>query len=121
MKVLIDMNLSPTWVDFFKENNIDSIHWSSVGKAYENDHIIFDYASKNNYLIFTNDLDFGAILAATNAKSPSVFQLKSQELMPNFIGDLVIYSLRKFQKELFEGVLITFDVSKVRIRILPIN
>ena len=121
MKILIDMNLSLYWVEFFKNNNIDSIHWSSIGKANENDQVIFDYASKNNYLIFTNDLDFGAILAATNAKSPSVFQLKSQELMPDIIGDLVINNLKKFNKELFEGALITFDVSKVRARILPIN
>ncbi len=72
-------------------------------------------------MIFTNDLDFGAILTASNAKSPSVFQLKSEQLMPNIIGDLIIHNLKKFNIELFEGVLLTFDVSKVRSRILQIN
>ena len=34
MKILvIDMNLSPSWVDFLAENEIESIHWSSIGKS----------------------------------------------------------------------------------------
>lgn len=31
MKILIDMNLSPTWVQEFKAHGIDAVHWSAVG------------------------------------------------------------------------------------------
>ena len=31
MKLLIDMNLSPTWVTAFAEAGIEAVHWSSVG------------------------------------------------------------------------------------------
>jgi predicted nuclease of predicted toxin-antitoxin system len=33
MKILIDMNLSPIWVDFFKINGIESSHWSNIGEV----------------------------------------------------------------------------------------
>lgn len=121
MKLLIDMNLSPNWVAFLSKNGIEALHWSSVGSPSAPDKVIFDYAQQNHYIVFTNDLDFGAILAATNAQSPSVFQLKSQELLPEFIGDQVIQCLRANQHYLLSGSLVTFDTSKIRLRILPLN
>lgn len=115
------MNLSPLWVTFFEAKNISATHWSSTGKATDLDIIIFEFAQNNNQIIFTNDLDFGAILAITNAKFPSVFQMKSQELMPDLIGELVISNLFKYNDILSEGALITFDSEKTRTRILPLK
>ena len=82
------MNLSPFWARFFRENNIEAIHWSNVGKANDPDNIIFDYARINKYVVFTNDLDFGSILAATNANAPSVFQVRSQNLLLEYMVKL---------------------------------
>lgn len=31
MKILIDMNLSPDWVDALRSNGFDCVHWSRVG------------------------------------------------------------------------------------------
>jgi predicted nuclease of predicted toxin-antitoxin system len=31
MKILIDMNLSPLWVDAFLEAGIEAVHWSTIG------------------------------------------------------------------------------------------
>jgi predicted nuclease of predicted toxin-antitoxin system len=44
MKILIDMNLSPKWADFFKLNGIIAFHWSSIGDGQAPDEDIFDYA-----------------------------------------------------------------------------
>lgn len=33
MKLLIDMNLSPLWVEFLAGSGFESIHWSDVGQA----------------------------------------------------------------------------------------
>jgi predicted nuclease of predicted toxin-antitoxin system len=30
-RLLIDMNLSPDWVEFFGSHGVDAIHWSAVG------------------------------------------------------------------------------------------
>ena len=56
MKIVIDMNLSPEWVQEFKLHNIEAIHWSAVGMFDAPDTIIMEWARKNDYLIFTHDL-----------------------------------------------------------------
>jgi len=33
MKVLIDMNLSPSWARVLKEAGIEALHWSELGPA----------------------------------------------------------------------------------------
>ena len=30
MKLLIDMNLSPLWVEFFERNGLYAVHWSRI-------------------------------------------------------------------------------------------
>jgi predicted nuclease of predicted toxin-antitoxin system len=35
MKILIDMNLSPLWVNTFAKRDIEAIHWASVGDRSE--------------------------------------------------------------------------------------
>lgn len=42
MKILIDMNLSPIWVQYFTENAFVSKHWSEIGKATDPDRVIFE-------------------------------------------------------------------------------
>jgi hypothetical protein len=33
MKLVVDMNLSPDWVQILVEKGFEALHWSSVGKA----------------------------------------------------------------------------------------
>ncbi|WP_353721658.1 DUF5615 family PIN-like protein [Dyadobacter sp. 676] len=106
MKVLIDMNLSPVWVQYFAENAIVSKHWSEIGKATDPDRIIFEYAKRNDFVVFTHDLDFGAILAATNAKAPSVFQIRSQNILPEAIGPTVLKCFHDYSSFLMSDNLI---------------
>ena len=48
------------------------------------------YAQLNNYIVFTNDLDFGTLLAIQQVNLPSVIQVRTQDLLPAGIGSLVI-------------------------------
>ena len=120
MKILIDMNLSPEWVQTFTDAGIDSVHWSTVGDPRATDRVIMAWAADNNYIIFTNDLDFGAILAVTQTQSPSVVQVRTQDLLPDAIGKLMINTLFQFQEQLEAGALITLETSRSRVKILPI-
>ncbi len=83
MKLLIDMNLSPTWVSVLKEAGLEPVHWSSIGRPDAPDNEILGYARSNGYVVFTHDLDFGTILAATKANCPSVIQIRSKTWLPN--------------------------------------
>ena len=80
-----------------------------------------EWAKANNHIVFTHDLDFGAILAATKADSPSVLQIRTQDITIAAISDLVLFLLNQFKGELNEGALISVNENHSRVRILPIR
>jgi predicted nuclease of predicted toxin-antitoxin system len=119
MKLLIDMNLSPDWVEVFERNGWPALHWSTVGDPCATDQIIMDWAHVNGYVVFTHDLDFGTLLAVTHASGPSVIQVRTQDVMPRRLGDMMVQTLRQHESLLGSGALITVDEAKSRVRILP--
>lgn len=121
MNILIDMNLSPDWVKVFENNNIKAVHWSSIGDPSAPDKQIMSWAKDNGFIVFTHDLDFGAILASTNAEGPSVIQVRTQDVSPQHLSAIVLKTLKQYSLQLEKGALIGVDEIKSRIRILPVN
>ncbi len=119
MKILIDMNLSPDWVKVLKNAGWESKHWSTIGDIRATDDVIMSWARENRYIVFTHDLDFGVSLALTRAESPSVIQIRTQDVFPDILGDTIIKILKEHQDTLEKGALLTVDESKSRIRVLP--
>jgi predicted nuclease of predicted toxin-antitoxin system len=121
MKILIDMNLSPKWVEIFLANNINSIHWSSIGHANASDEEIIIYAKDNDYAVFTHDLDFSSILAITHSNKPSVIQIRTGDISPVNSAQLVISAIKTAYLDIEKGALVTIDLNKTRLRILPLK
>ena len=121
MKLLIDMNLSPRWADFLRENKFQADHWSTIGHAGAPDSEIMEYALSQNYIVLTHDLDFSAILAASNERGPSVVQIRSADISPATIGRKVVAALRQMEEELKAGALLTIDPGRTRLRLLPLQ
>jgi predicted nuclease of predicted toxin-antitoxin system len=121
MKLLIDMNLSPDWVEALAVHGIDSVHWSGIGSTSAPDRELMAWAKSNGRIVLTHDLDFGAILAATNAEGPSVIQLRIQDLSPGHGRKLVVRVLHDYEDELGQGSLISVDEDRARARILPLR
>jgi predicted nuclease of predicted toxin-antitoxin system len=121
MKILVDMNLSPEWIPTLNDAGFEAIHWSSVGNPRAQDVEILEWARRNNWIVFTNDLDFGHILALTQADGPSVLQARAQDLLPENLGEVVVAALRQNREALEAGALIVVDESSLRVRILPIR
>ena len=69
MKLLVDMNLSPGWVSYLAEAGFEAVHWSEIGSGSAPDTELTHWAAKHGYVVLTADLDFGAILAATQSRS----------------------------------------------------
>jgi predicted nuclease of predicted toxin-antitoxin system len=115
------MNLSPSWVPVFESNGHSARHWSEIGKPGAADREVLDWAKANNYVLFTHDLDFGAILAATDFDSPSVIQLRKQDINPNNDQKELFEVLVRFKDEIEKGAIISIDKLGSRVRILPIN
>jgi len=121
MTILIDMNLSPAWVPVLQEAGHNASHWSTIGSMTAPDREILSWAKRNGYVLFTHDLDFGAILAATEAEGPSVVQFRTQDISPDHAKSLLLNILDRFAKNLLQGALISIDEEKARVRLLPLN
>jgi len=120
MKLLIDMNLSPEWVELLATEGVTAVHWSKIGNSSASDKELMAWAKSNGHIVLTHDLDFGAILAATSADAPSVVQLRFQDLAPSHAKQLVVKVLNDYRHELEQGALISLDEDKARVRILPL-
>ena len=120
IQFVIDMNLSPDWVSLFESAGWHAVHWSSVGAPSCPDREIMAWAQANGYVVFTHDLDFGAILAVTGASGPSVIQVRAQDVFPAHLGPTVIAALRQYESLLSQGALIVVLASTCRARVLPL-
>jgi len=120
MKFLVDMNLSPLWVPFLTNQGFEAVHWSAVGRSEAPDSEILDFAAASGWIVFTHDLDFGMLLAARRTSGPSVIQVRSQDVLPSAIGKAVLRAIRAAEPYLESGALVTVDVLRHRIRLLPI-
>lgn len=121
MKILIDMNLSPRWQMLLQAAGISAVHWSDLGSGGAPDTEIAAFAADNGFVILTCDLDFGAILAATNGGRPSVVQLRAADVSVEAIGSRVIAGLQRVESELETGALVTIDADRMRLRLLPLR
>lgn len=121
MKILIDMNLSPEWVPILQEQGWEAVHWSSIGDPGDPDRVIFDYAADRGYVVFTHDLDFGAILAASGAKTPSVVQLRVQDVSTKALRATAVTLFRSLIEAIDVGALVIVDQNRTRVRILPLS
>lgn len=121
MRLLVDMNLSPRWCDALTAAGLAASHWSTVGAATASDEEIMSYAASSNSIVLTHDLDFGAILAATKGGKPSVVQLRTDDTSPETAAPAVIDAIRQCEAELDAGALLTVDIARVRLSLLPLR
>ena len=119
MKIIVDVNLAVRWAALLSDRGIESVHWSSIGQANAKDIEIMSYARQNGYSVFTNDLDFSAILVSTRASGPSVIQIRADDTRPEAHFDRVADSLIKYTDAIEQGTIITIDSYRTRLHILP--
>lgn len=115
------MNLSPRWVHWLGEHGFEATHWTSVGPSNAPDVEVLSWAHTHDCLVFTHDLDFGAILAARGLNGPSVVQVRGEDVLPEAIGATIVAALHEFQRELTQGAMMTIDVRRARVRLLPLR
>lgn len=115
------MNLSPDWERFLKSEGFDVRHWGAVGDARASDAEVMDWAREHGYIVFTHDLDFGALLANTRSLGPSVIQARTQDVTPMAIGSEVVRVLRMRRDDIERGAIVTIDKVRSRVRVLPVR
>jgi predicted nuclease of predicted toxin-antitoxin system len=120
LAIVVDMNLSPEWIPMFGGAGWPTVHWSQIGDPRATDAAIMAWARAQKHVVFTHDLDFGTTLALTHATGPSVIQVRTQNLLPDRIGMLVVAAIRRYAVELESGAIVVIDLPRSRVRILPL-
>lgn len=119
MRILVDMNLTPRWVDLLNLAGHQAEHWSLVGTASAKDSEICEYARARGSVLLTNDLDFPQILAHTREAKPSVVVLRGEPLVPEGRGKALLQALADCTDDLASGAVISLDWSgRPRARVL---
>jgi predicted nuclease of predicted toxin-antitoxin system len=114
------MNLPPRFAEHFCQKGFEAKHWSSIGDKAAKDTEIMAYAKANDYIVVTFDLDFSAILAATQGEKPSVVQIRTDEMPLSSVLDLLENVLLQVKTELLAGAIITIEADRLRARVLPL-
>jgi predicted nuclease of predicted toxin-antitoxin system len=121
VKILIDMNLTPRWCRVLEDAGHEARHWSEVGAVHASDETIMHWCRENGFVVFTHDLDHGILLYATRAISPSVIQVRSDDVDPSALALSVLKALRLAQSEIESGALMTVYMDRHRITLLPLE
>jgi len=121
VKLLVDMNLSPSWVERLTRHGFEAVHWSTIGAATAPDVEILAWANEHHFVVITNDLDFSAILAAGAVAGPSVVQLRTQDLLSEGAVRIVARALEAHREDLERGALLSIDEGGTRVRMLPLK
>jgi predicted nuclease of predicted toxin-antitoxin system len=121
VKLLVDMNLSPSWVERMASHGFEAVHWSTIGAATAPDVEILTWANEHEFVLITNDLDFSAILAASAKASPSVVQIRTQDLLSDHAVSIVAKALEAHREDIERGALLSIDEAGTRVRVLPLR
>jgi len=125
MKLLLDAGMPLEWADFLRLHNHECVAWLDIGPPNAPDSDIMTWAREPGFVVLTNDLDFGKLLAFSRITHPSVIQFRAQDIRPSALGSLMLQALTEHRSRLEgllgEGVLITVEPERLRTRILPLS
>jgi predicted nuclease of predicted toxin-antitoxin system len=78
VKFLIDQNRSPRLAELLRGDGHDAVHTLELGLERAADHELIDLAAVEERVIVSGDTDFGALLALSDRRSPSVVLFRSR-------------------------------------------
>lgn len=78
-------------------------------------------AQSEGRVILTHDLDFGRIVALSQANIPSVITFRLQDMRPAQVNRYLIEVLTRFVDQLEAGALLSVNERSIRVRLLPIR
>ena len=120
MKLLLDQGLPRSAAALLRDTGIDTLHVAEIGMSQAEDIEIIERAREENRVVATLDADFHALLALNEATSPSVIRIRIERLRARALTDLLLMVIAQCDEELKQGVAITVEPNRIRIRHLPL-
>ena len=121
MKFLLDMGISPKTVDFLRNLGYDAIHLHDLESDRSTDPAVLQMARNEGRILLTHDLDFGELIAASGADTPSVIIFRLRNMNPRNVNRFLKGIITEHRKALEKGAIVSVTEGQVRIRLLPLN
>jgi predicted nuclease of predicted toxin-antitoxin system len=96
----------------------DAVHAGDIGMATAADEELIERARIEERTIVTLDADFHALLALSNASSPSTVRVRIEGLRGEELAKLVQRVVTLCEADLRVGAMVTVDEATVRVRAL---
>jgi len=120
MKLLLDQGLPRSAAALLCEAGIDAIHVANIGFSAADDTDILQRAQEDERVVVTLDADFHALLALTEAISPSVIRIRIERLRAQALTNLLLTVIGECEEDLEQGAVVTVEPSRIRVRRLPL-
>ncbi len=120
MKFLGDMGIAGSTMIWLKSKGHDATHLRDEGLQRLPDDEIFTKAGNENRIVLTFALGFGDIAAAAGTTLPSIIIFRLLDQAPANVHRRLEVVLKEAATALEQGVIISVDEIRYRIRRLPI-
>ena len=120
MKLLLDQGLPRSAAALLCEAGIDAIHVADIGFSAADDTDILQRAQEDERVVVTLDADFHALLALTEATSPSVVRIRIERLRAQALTNLLLTVFSECEEDLEQGAVVTVEPNRIRVRRLPL-
>jgi predicted nuclease of predicted toxin-antitoxin system len=120
VKLLLDQGVPRTAAEALGRLGFDVVHTGSIGMAKAPDQDILERARREGETVVTLDADFHAILALSNAPTPSVVRVRIEGLKGADIAAIVSRVVAACEEDLVAGAMVTVDPHSIRVRKLPL-
>ncbi|WP_437328703.1 DUF5615 family PIN-like protein [Sorangium sp. So ce381] len=120
-RLLLDQGLPRSAAEPLRAAGVDAIHVAEIGMWAALDEEILEQARQSKQVVVTLDADFHTLLALADANAPSVLRLRVERLNGEACARMILDVLAVCGSELLAGAAATADLTRVRLRRLPLT
>lgn len=121
MKLLTDVNVSALVVARLRGTGLFVERVPEVLDARAPDSAIVHAARERGSILLTHDQDLTTILAVTGAARPSLLNLRTTSVEPDFLARCILRALAAAAPDLEAGAVVTIEDGGIRVRRLPVR